>query len=284
MVERLGQERPRQVVGQRLALEAGLQQGGRVGKRPALGPLHGQHPLADAFPDYLGRGHVAVAAHHLAELVGAGGLQAKVELQQVGADHGGRERLRLQAPGARNPALHQPRRQGQGLGVVIDPAFDARPQHLHRDLAPIDQHRGMGLGKGGRGHRLAEFGEKVLDGLAELLLHLGAGDRRRERRQLVLQVRKVLGEGGPEDVAAGAEELAELDRHRAKLLQRPRQPLARPALAAAGTREQAQRLRQGPKARRVQKVELAGQQGVVADQRPGPRRGAGRRRQVRSYG
>jgi hypothetical protein len=55
VVQGLGQEAARDVVGQGLAVEARLGQGGGVGQRRAVGPGEGQDPLADPVPDHLGR-------------------------------------------------------------------------------------------------------------------------------------------------------------------------------------------------------------------------------------
>ena len=88
---------------------------------------------------------------------------------------------------------------------------------------------------------IVEAGEQRVDRLAELGLDdapgLGAG----EGRQVVLQSRQVGGDLLAQKVGAGRQRLAELDEGRAHLLQRRRQPLARPARVAARARTAAPR-------------------------------------------
>ena len=96
----------------------------------------------------------------------------------------------------------------------------------------------MHLGDRGGGDRLiVEAGEQRVDRLAELGLDdapgLGAG----ESRQMVLQLRQVGRDLFAQKVGARRQGLAELDEGRTHLLQRRRQPLARPARIAAA-REQ----------------------------------------------
>ncbi|MOA08739.1 hypothetical protein D3C78_1285300 [compost metagenome] len=85
----------------------------------------------------------------------------------------------------------------------------------------------MHLGHRGGGQRLAlEAAEHLVDGRAELLLDQRHRLLGRERRHLVLQVRQLVGDVRRQQVAAGGQQLAELDEHRAEVFQAAAQALA----------------------------------------------------------
>ena len=99
--------------------------------------------------------------------------------------------------------------------------------------------------------------EQRVDRLAELALDdapgLGAG----KGRQMVLQPREVGGDLFAQQIGAGRQRLAELDEGRPHLLQRRRQPLARPArVAAAGEQPRPgdQRRRDAQRLERKQRI------------------------------
>ena len=229
VVQGLGQEGAGELGGQGRAVQALLVERSRIGQGHALGPGQGQHPLAHPVPDHLGRAHIGVARHHLAELAGARRLQPQVQLQLQRARHRGHRPARLQPPGLRAHLFGEARRQAQGADVGADAVLHPRAQHLHRHLAPVAQARRMGLGQGGGGHRWMEFGEQRARRPAQRLADLGVGDFHGEGRQLILQPGEVVGEHLAEDVGAGRQQLAKLDRHRPQPLQRQGQALARPA-------------------------------------------------------
>ena len=91
----------------------------------------------------------------------------------------------------------------------------------------------MRLGDRGGGDGRLEAGVEAVEGPLKGALNLRLGDLRRERRQGVLQAAEVDGEGCAENIRAGGKKLAELDRHGAELLERPRQPFTGAPLACA---------------------------------------------------
>ena len=99
----------------------------RIGERRARRPLQGQHPLADALPDHRRRAHVAVVGHHLAQLVGAGRLEAQVELQLQRADHRLGEGARLQPPRRRRPGARPAARPARSAVDVAAPPARSMP-------------------------------------------------------------------------------------------------------------------------------------------------------------
>ncbi len=268
VVQRLGQEGPGQLGGQGRPIEPLLGEGGRIGQGHPLGPGQGQHPLAHPVPDHFGRAHVGIAGHHLAEFAGAGGLQPQVQLQLQRARHGGHRRARLQPAGLRAHLLGEARRQGHGADVGADAVLHPRAQNLDRHLAPVVQARRMGLGEGRGRHRRVELAEQGPGRPAQRVAHLGVGDLHGEGRQLVLQPGQVVGEHLAEDVGAGREQLAKLDRHGAERLQGDGQAFARPAPAPLRPGEQAQDLGQQAAGRGQIGVERLGYEGVGPHQHP----------------
>ena len=275
VIHRLGQKAADEVVGQGPAVQARRVQRRRVRQRQPARPFQGQHPLAHALPDHGRRPHVAVAGHDLAHLAGPGGLHAQVQLQLQRADDDPGEQHRLQPAGRGDQPLDQTGDQQQHAAVGVDAPLDPRPQHLHRHPTAVE-HRGlMGLGDGGGGDRLAEGRVETLDRPPQRALDLGPGDGGVEGRQTVLEVRQVLGELAAEDVGAGRQHLAQLDGDGAEALQRPGQPLARPPDPGPGAREQPQEPAQRPHPRRQQRIDLARDQRIGADQRPADGQQAG---------
>ncbi len=268
VVQGLGQEGADQVVGQDLAVQAGLLESGRLRQRQAFGPGQGQHPLADTVPDHLGRMHVAVAGHDLGQFGGAGGLEPEVQFQLQRAGDGGGQGLRLQPARLGPQPAGEARGQGQGADVPEDPPLHARAQHLHGHLAPVQQVGRMGLGQGGGGHRRPEVGVEARQRPAEVALDLGAGLVGGEGRQPVAKPAEVLGEITAEDVRTGGHHLSELDRHRSQVLERAGHALAGPSGPGLPAGEQPREPAQHPRPRRQQRLQLARDQGVVARQDP----------------
>ena len=77
----------------------------------------------------------------------------------------------------------------------------------------------MRLSNRGGGHGRPKFGEHRLYRLAQGCLHSGPRLRLGERRQAILQVRQVIGEGFTENIGARGQELTQLDSDRARALQ-----------------------------------------------------------------
>ena len=126
----------------------------------------------------------------------------------------------------------------------------------------------MRLGQGRGRHRRMEFGEQAARRPAQRLGDLRVGLLHGEGLELILQPGEVVGEHLAEDVGAGRQQLAELDRHRPQPLQGKGQSLARPAAARLRPPEQPQDLRQQPRAGRQVGIEPLRQQGVGAHQHP----------------
>ena len=176
------------------------------------------------------RAIAGIVGEVLAQLLGGGGLHAQVHLDPHDVGEGAHRIDRLQAAVARLGALDQLGHPVEEVEVALEGQLDGRPQHLDRDLAAVGGDGEMDLGdRGGGDRRVVEAGEQRVDRLAELGLdgapRLGAG----EGRQVVLQLRQVGGDLFAQKIGAGRQRLAELDEGRAHLLQRRRQPLARPA-------------------------------------------------------
>ncbi len=269
VVQRLGKEGADDVVGQGLAVQARLLQRGGLGKRQAGRPGQGEDAPADAVPDHLGRVHIAVQGHHLGQLAGARRFEAQVELQLQRPGHGGGQRPRLQPPGGDPEPCGHARRQGQGVDIPAHPPLHAGAQHLHRDLAAIQEDGRMGLGEGGGGHRRLHPRIEALGRPAQAARDLGEGDLEGKRIELVLQSPEVLGEGAAKDVRAGGKHLAQLDRDRAQSLQRAGHAFPRPADPRPPAGEQAHQPCEQAHAPGQDRVQLAGNEGVLARQHPG---------------
>ena len=99
--------------------------------------------------------------------------------------------------------------------------FDARAQHLDHHLAAIGQRGRMHLCDRGRGQRFGiEAGECLADRQAECFLDDAARGIAVERLDPVLQQGQFVGHVRRHQVAAGGQDLAELDEDRAEILQR----------------------------------------------------------------
>ena len=235
VVQRLGQEGAGQVVGQRLAVQARLvQRRGSESGRP-VGPLHGQHPLADARPRP---------------------PWARPCSRPWPSPRPARRRRRPRAAGPA-PARWRgsPSRRTAAAPAAAPAAPSARPaarpapaprsrRATRRSMPgrstftatrrPSSSVAVVRLGQRGGGHRLAEArrtrlstGRPSSRSTSARATSVGNGGSRSFRWP------RSSAKVAPEDVGAGGQELAELDRHRPQPLQRPRQPLARPALRAA---------------------------------------------------
>src|SRR5262249_16503015 len=134
-----------------------------------------------------------------------------------------RERLhdgdRAQTSRGWMPALDLTCREKVAVEVAAEAALDARAQDLHGNFAwrpAIDHHGPVHLGDGSGSDGAAQVGDvgpQAPPGRSHYrLARLGHG----EGRQPVLQVAKVAGELGPDEIGAGCQELAELDVARAE--------------------------------------------------------------------
>ena len=141
----------------------------------------------------------------------------------------------LQAPRRRIEALDLAGGEVVAVEIAAKAPLDAGAQDLDRDLAApvlVDDDRLVHLGDGGGGNRGTELGEMVLEPSAERLLDGAAGLGHGERRQIVLQLRKIPGELGPDHVGARRQKLAELDVARAQAASARRRRASRAARCA----------------------------------------------------
>ena len=124
-------------------------------------------------------------------------LQAQVHLDLGGAPQRVDHRDGPQAPRRGIVALDLARGEVVAVEIAAEAPLHAGPQDLHGDLAPpliVLHHRLVHLRDRGRGDRRSELGEMIVELAAERLLDRAARGSHRERRQVVLQLRKVLGE------------------------------------------------------------------------------------------
>ena len=163
--------------------------------------------------------------HRLGKLAGGGSLAAKVELARRPALEGGNDEARLEPcdlAAATAPVLRLD--LGGGPFVGLDRAgelfLDAGTQHLHRDRAAIGGDGAVDLRDRGSAdrHRI-EAGEHRLDRTAEAGLDLRTDRLERKRRQRILQAEEIERGLVTDDVGAGGERLAELDRGGAERLE-----------------------------------------------------------------
>ena len=138
----------------------------------------------------------------------------------------------------------------------------------------------------GGGDRRAQVGEQALDRPTQRFLDLAPRLFQREGRQGVLQPAQVACELQAEDVGAGGQDLAQLDRHRPQMLKRLAQPLARPALTSVAAGQHLHRAGEGSGPDGQQGIGLARDQGVMTRQNPQPAQQAqkGRHRILHRHG
>ena len=148
--------------------------------------------LPTPVPDHRRGAHVAVVRHDLAQLVGAGRLEAQVELQLQRAGHRLGEARRLQPPRRRGPAL------GDAGGQRAAPRRRAPPARsipgrstFTATWRPSSRRGRMRLGERG-GRRSARRTRRTArsSGRPSAAVDLGPGDLGGERRQPVLQPRR----------------------------------------------------------------------------------------------
>jgi hypothetical protein len=162
------------------------------------------------------------AAHHLGQLRGGSGFAPEVKFAQGPALEIGDHQPRTQ------PRRFAPQRFEMGGGPFVgfdigSELFpDPRTQNLDRHGLPLGCHRAVDLRNRGRADRLfLNAGEQLFDRLAEAGLDLAPDRGEGHRRQAVLQQQKVTGCVFADDVGAGGECLAELDRCRTDRLKGP---------------------------------------------------------------
>jgi hypothetical protein len=125
---------------------------------------------------------------------------------------------------ARSTSAASAAQQGDVAGDLL---LDVGAQHLDHHLAAAVQRGRVHLGDAGRGQRRGVEGRRrPRHGAAERLLDQRARHVAVERRHAVLQQGQLLGDVGRHQVAAGRQDLPELDEDRAQFLQRQAQARA----------------------------------------------------------
>jgi hypothetical protein len=122
------------------------------------------------------------------------------------------------------PQRDQPRASEQDRLVALDLAPHAGPEHLDRDLAPVEQVGAMDLRDAGRGDRPGlEVAEHLAQGPAQLGLDRRLDPAKRERRQPILQPAQLVDDLRLEQIRTRAHHLTELDEGRAECGHRARE-------------------------------------------------------------
>ena len=181
-------------------------------------------------PEHLGDQHQVQAFHVAAQLGSVRGLAHQVKLVvQVGVELG-HHLARLEALAVGRELLDQLGHRAHQRQVAVDHRQHARAQHLDGNIAQLARTGADGgkvhLGNRGAGNGLfvkadKDLGQRLAEGPLDGL-HRNA---RVERGHAVLQQGQLFGDIGGQQIAPGRQHLAELDKDRAKLLQRLAQAL-----------------------------------------------------------
>ena len=241
-----------------------------IADRRAVDPLQREHPLGGAIPVDGGRAISFVVAEILAQLLGGGGLEAQIHLDAHDLGEGAHGLDRLQTAEARLGALDQLGDPVEEVEVAREGPLDAGPQNLDRDITTIGGDSKVDLrDRRCRDRHIVERREQRAERLAELALDDGARLAAGKRREMILQPAEVGRDFLVEKIGAGRQRLAELDEAWTHVLQRRRQPFARPARVTA----RAEQPRPGDQRRRDA-------QGLEREQRIVPREAQRERQQT----
>src|SRR5476649_1157503 len=227
VAEYLGEEDLHAALGEHFHVGALVGQGGEVGDLHAVDALHHQHFGAAPVPIHLRHVQQLRAFEVALELAGVGGLAQQVEFVVDGFFVIGDHVHRVQQARVGGEALGGARKNEQPRQVLADDRLEAGANHLHHHFFASLELRGVHLCDRGRGQRVdVETAEYVADLLAQLLfdqLHRLLGIK---RRHAVLQQHQLIGDVFGQQVAAGGEDLPELDKNRPQILQRQAQARA----------------------------------------------------------
>src|SRR5690606_24487696 len=220
VTEHLGEEYFDAALGQLLHVRALGAQGVDIGHRDAADALHDQHLVAAPVP-IDGRHIEYRRAEEVApQQRGVGRLAIQVQLVEDGLLVIAYHFHRTQPPPLAGNALQGARRQVQPLDILMDDVFDPRAHDLDDYVAAVMQQGGMYLGDGSRGQwRIGKLGEYRFDRHAQLFFDTLACLIGGEGRYLVLQEGQFDGDVVGQQIAAGRQDLAELDEHRAQAFQ-----------------------------------------------------------------
>jgi hypothetical protein len=205
--------------------------------RDAPHALHDHHRRRALIPVHFGHLQQPRTAEVAPQLRAVGSFAHQVEFVVEILGELADDFARLQ-PLAVRPDLFEQTGEGVEQGQIAgDDAVHAGAKDLDRDLvAPVlgSQAGEMDLGDRGAGHRRRiEFGKDLARRPAIGLLDLRQGERRRERRHAVLQLREFVGEVGRQQIATSGHHLPELDEDRPQRLEREAQTDRRRGIEAS---------------------------------------------------
>ena len=194
--------------------------------------LQGQCALGRMAPDHFRHIQVVAVFPEAAQHAGIGAFALQVQLGGQGVLDLGHHFARTDLVGAWMGALDQRGQRIEQGDVGVDLLLDARAKYLDHHLAAIGQRRRVHLCDRGRGQRFGvEAGEGRTDRQAERVLDDAARGLAIERLDPVLQQGQFIGHVRWHQVAAGGQDLAELDEDRAEVLQRRRRRAPRDCAA-----------------------------------------------------
>ena len=192
-----------------------------IGERDAVDPFERQHFALRPVPIDDGHAKIPFFLRVLGEFGGRRGLQAKIHFDL----HRARQRIddfdRLQPPRFRKPEFGDARGEIHVREIAAEEALDAGAENFDGDFAlalVIADARFMNLRDRGRGDRLAELDEHLVD--APIERRFDRFDRlfARKRRHAVLQALEAQRDFRPHDIGTRREKLAEFDIRWAELL------------------------------------------------------------------
>jgi hypothetical protein len=194
---------------QRRQIDAGGDQRVGLTDRDAPHALHDHHRRRALIPVHFGHLQQPRTAEVAPQLRAVGGFAHQVEFVVEILGELADDFARLQ-PLAVRPDLFE--QTGEGVEqrqIAGNDAVHAGAQDLDRDLvAPVlgPQAGEMDLGDRGAGHRRRiEFGKHLTGRPAIGLLDLRQGERRRERRHAILQLREFVGDVGRQQITTGGQ-------------------------------------------------------------------------------
>ncbi len=203
-------------------VDARLAQPVHLRDRYAGHPLHHHHLGAAVVPVHGGNEQQRRVLEVASQLRAVRGFARQIELVAQGLLELADDLARTQALAVRPQLFHQQRAGVQQRDVLLDHGRDVGPQHLDRDRRAVGKLGEMDLrDRSACDRRSVERLEHRVHRLA-----VEAGERGDhllgwKRRDAVLQLGKLVGDVGRQEIAARGEHLAELDEDRPQVLAAP---------------------------------------------------------------
>ena len=225
VAHQLGEEDLHPALGERPQIDAGGAQRIDVADRDPRDPLHHHHPAPRVLPVHFRHVEQIGALEVAPQLRGRRRLALQIELVEDGLLVLGHDLPRTKPARIGPVSMREPRHQVQQAHVAPDDLLDPRTHHLDHHLPAVLEPRRVDLRDRRRRQRLAgELAEDLLHRTAERIAHDPGRGLAGERRHAILEVREFIGDVLREQVAAGREDLAELDEDGSEILQRAPQP------------------------------------------------------------